>query len=185
MLRAWGVAAEYKLLNSIRPQIENTSFYNYNNTHKTRDGWLLIYTLSNPIWQRLLKAINQEDLAQDSRFKDDIARWQNRDVLDPIVSEWVSQHTVKDVLDLLEKAHVPCGPVNDISAVVDDPQVRARKAIEDVAFPGVGPVPLSGVVRKLSKSPGKIEKRSSFYRRTQRGNILQTFEPQFGGTSTA
>jgi len=180
-----GVAAKYKLLNYVRPQIGTASFHNYNNTYKARDGWLLIYTLSNPIWQRLLKAINREDLAQDSRFKDDMARWQNRDVLDPIVSEWVSQHTVKDVLDLLEKAHVPCGPVNDISAVIDGPQVRARKAIEDVAFLGVGPVPLSGVVIKLSKSPGQNRKTSSFYRRTQRGNILQTFEPQFGGTSTA
>jgi len=155
-----GVAAEYKLLDYIRPQIGNSSFYNYNNTYKARDGWLFIYTLGNSIWRRLLKAIDREDLAQDPRFKDDVSRWQNRDILDPIISEWVSQHTVREVLNLLEEARVPCGPVNDISAVVDDPHVRVRKAIEDVDFPGVGSVPLSGVVIKLSQTPGEIEKRA-------------------------
>ena len=155
-----GVAAEYKLLNYIRPQIGNNSFYNLSNTYKARDGWLFIYTLGNSIWQRLLKAIEREDLAQDSRFKDDMIRWQNRDILNPIISEWVSQYTVREALDLLEAARVPCGPVNDISAVIDDPHVRARKAIEDVDFPGVGSVPLSGVVIKLSQTPGKIEKRA-------------------------
>ena len=156
-----GVAAEYKLLHHKRPQIGNNSFYNFSNTYKARDGWLFIYTLGNSIWKRLVKAIDREDLAQDPRFKTDMTRWQNRDVLDPIISEWVSRHSVSEVIGLLEEARVPCGPVNDISAVVDDPHVRARKAIEDVDFPGVGPVPLSGIVAKLSKTPGKIEKRAS------------------------
>ena len=155
-----GVAAEYKLLNYIRPQIGNTSFYNYNNTYKAKDGWLFIYTLGNAIWQRFLKVIGREDLAQDPRFKDDMTRWQNRDALDPIVSEWVSQYTVKEVSDLLEKARVPCGQVKDIAAVINDPQVQAREMIVDVDFPGVGPVPLNGVVTKLSKTPGSIEKRA-------------------------
>lgn len=155
-----GVAAEYKLLNYIRPQIGNTSFYNYNNTYKARDGWLFIYTVGNSIWQRLLKVIGREDLAQDPRFKDDITRWQNRDVLDPIVSEWVSRYAVKEALDLLEKARVPCGPVNNIANIVDNPHVKAREMIVDIDFPGSGPVPLSGIVPKLSRTPGKIERRA-------------------------
>ena len=155
-----GVAAEYKLLNYIRPQIGNSSFYNYNNTYKAKDGWLFIYTIGNSIWQRFLKVIGREDLAQDSRFKDDMTRWQNRDALDPIVCQWVSQYTVKEVFDLLEEARVPCGPVNNIADMVNNPQVKAREMIVDVDFPGIGPVPLGGVVTKLSKTPGEIETRA-------------------------
>ena len=155
-----GVAAEYKLLNYVRPQIGNCSFYNYNNTYKAKDGWIFIYTAGNRIWQSLLKVIGREDLAQDSRFKDDMTRWQNRDILDPIISEWVSQYAVKEVFDLLEEARVPCGPVNNISTIVDDPHVRAREMLVDIDFPGLGPVPISGVVPKLSEAPGKIEKRA-------------------------
>lgn len=155
-----GVAAEYKLLNYIRPQIGNSSFYNYNNTYKAKDGWLFIYTVGNSTWQRFLKVIGREDLGRDPRFKDDMTRWQSRDVLDPIVSEWVSRYTIKEVLDLLEKARVPCGPVNNIANIVDNPHVKAREMIVDIDFPGSGLVPLSGIVPKLSRTPGKIERRA-------------------------
>ena len=67
---------------------------------------------------------------------------------------------VKEVFGLLEEARVPCVIVNNIADVVDDPHLKAREMIVELDFPIVGPVPLSGIVPKLSKSPGKIEKRA-------------------------
>lgn len=50
--------------------------------------------------------------------------------------------------------------MNNIADIVDNPQVKAREMIVDIDFPGSGPVPLSGIVPKLSRTPGKIERRA-------------------------
>ena len=120
----------------------------------------MVMVISNPIWRRFLKAIKREDLAQDPRFMDDMARYENRDVLNSIVGEWVSQRTVNEAVNLLEEARIPCGKVNNIADIIDDPHIRAREMLVEVDFPGVGLVPLSGVVPKLSQTPGKIERRA-------------------------
>ena len=55
---------------------------------------------------------------------------------------------------------VPCAPVYNVPQMVADPQVKAREMLVDVDFPGVGPVPHTGIVIKLSRTPGSIEKRA-------------------------
>jgi crotonobetainyl-CoA:carnitine CoA-transferase CaiB-like acyl-CoA transferase len=44
--------------------------------------------------------------------------------------------------------------------MVSDPQVRAREALLEMDFPGVGPVPMTGVNIKLSRTPGSVETRA-------------------------
>jgi len=160
MVAGMGIAAEYKLLNYIRPQQGNQGYYCFTNSFEAKDGWIMVMVISNPIWRRFLKAIKREDLAQDPRFIDDMARYENRDVLNSIVGEWVSQRTVNEAVNLLEEARIPCGKVNNIADIIDDPHIRAREMLVEVDFPGVGLVPLSGVVPKLSETPGKIERRA-------------------------
>jgi len=44
--------------------------------------------------------------------------------------------------------------------MVDDPQVKAREALVEMEYPGVGKVPLPGVAIKMSETPGTIERRA-------------------------
>ncbi len=79
-----GVVAEYTLLNQIRPQIGNHSFYNYSDGFEAKDGWVMISVIGNEIWQRFLGVIGRVDLLEDDRFSDDLSRYQNRDLIRPI-----------------------------------------------------------------------------------------------------
>ena len=53
-------------------------------------------------------------------------------------------------LERLEAAGIPCGPVNDVAAVLDDPQVRARNMIVTSEDPTAGTLTLAGNPVKLS-----------------------------------
>ena len=154
---AMGVVAEYTLHNHIRPQIGNSSFYNLTDTFQAKDGWVVISAIGNEIWKRFAEVMRRQDLLDDDRFKDDLSRYENRRFLSPIVSDWVAQHTVDQVVERLGKSRVPCGRVNSIDSLVSDPHLSAREMLVHRDYAGVGPVPLPGVPVKLSETPGSVE----------------------------
>jgi CoA:oxalate CoA-transferase len=54
---------------------------------------------------------------------------------------------------LLEKAGVPCGPINNIEEALNHPQVAARNMLVTVADPAAGPLKLAGNPLKFSAFP--------------------------------
>jgi CoA:oxalate CoA-transferase len=152
-----GVAAEYALYDHIRPQVGNHSFYNFTDSFEAKDGWVMISAIGSSLWKRFLGVIGREDLLEDKDLQDDMGRYENRHRIQPIVSEWMSRHTVAEVLQLLEEARVPCGKVNTAKQVINDPHIRARETLVDVEYPEAGTLPIPGVPIKLSETPGRIE----------------------------
>lgn len=155
-----GCAAEYKLLNYVRPQIGNHSFYNFSDLFKTKDGWVMISIIGTPLWKRLTRIIGKEEWVEDPRFRDDMDRFVNRHLFEPIISEWMAERTTQEVMNILEEARVPYGQVNNMAEMVADAQVKARELLVDVEYPGVGKVPLPGIVPKFSETPGRIQRRA-------------------------
>jgi len=151
-----GVVAEYTLLNKIRPQVGNNSFYNFTDAFQAKDGWVIISAIGNEIWRRFTHVIERQDLLNDSRFNDDYNRYQNRHLIHPIVCDWVAKYTVSDIVRLLEAKRVPCGRVNTAREVVNDPHLIAREMLVNQHYPGIGPVPMPGIPVKLSETPGEI-----------------------------
>ncbi len=151
------VAAEYKVSGIIRGRQGNASYYNFTNCLKAKDGWVMLGTSGNPIWRRFLRALGREDLKEDPRFKDDKHRFENRKVIKAMVEEWLKDKTVDETIKILEQARVPCSRVNNIAEMVNDPQVKARDMLVDIEYPGIGNVPVPGVVIKMSGTPGAIE----------------------------
>ncbi|MFC1954171.1 CaiB/BaiF CoA transferase family protein, partial [Chloroflexota bacterium] len=71
--------------------------------YKSKDGrWVFVSTLTEAIWRRFCRFIGREDLITDPRSQNDIDRWEHRDVIDPIVSEWVASKTVEELIALGE-----------------------------------------------------------------------------------
>jgi crotonobetainyl-CoA:carnitine CoA-transferase CaiB-like acyl-CoA transferase len=80
---------------------------------------------------------------------------QNRNILVALITYLTQQHTTKYWLDGLEKLHVPCGPVNTIKDVFDDPQIQHREMEISMPHPlsGKGEVSLIGSPVKMSETP--------------------------------
>ena len=108
-----------------------------------------------------MKALGVEEMADDPRMKDDMTRFENRDLIEPILQKLALKYTASEFVDLLQKARVPCGEIKTPAEMVKDPQINARDMLVGIKYPGIGRVPLPGIVPKLSQSPGSIRKRAS------------------------
>jgi len=154
-----GALLLYEVYGQIRKQVGNLGFHSYIGCFQAKDGkWVLFSGTTNAIWKRLTRAIGREDMASDTRFStNDMVRFDNAEFINPVLEEWVSQRTSDEVVTIFRDARVPCGIVNTVDQLLDDPQVKARDMILYVDYPGLGKIPLPGIPVKLSKTPGDVQ----------------------------
>lgn len=127
---------------------------------ETKDGWIVVQVLGNTLFKRWANLVGADDLLDKEEFSTDINRGINGEVLSKKTSEWASQYTNKEALDLLANANVPAGPVNDLQDALDDPHVKAMNFFQDLEYPGIpGKSPVMGLPVKLSNSENTIERR--------------------------
>jgi len=130
-----------------------------NSLYPTRDnGYLLIAANNDAIFQRLLNAMQQPELAKDPRFCSIRVRAEkpNMKALDAIISEWTSQYEAVELEKIIRAAEVPVSRVYTIADIFDDPHYRARNMLPVVPHPSLGEVAQVGVVPRLSATPGSI-----------------------------
>ncbi|HEY7599097.1 MAG TPA: CoA transferase, partial [Candidatus Limnocylindrales bacterium] len=125
-------------------------------TFATADGEIALAVGSERQWPRLCRAMDLDELAGDPRFADNDARVSNRDALRPLLAQRFASAGSAEWLARLDAAQVPCGPVNDVAAALDQPQSRARAMVTDVQHPRLGPIRQVGVPFKLSRTPASI-----------------------------
>lgn len=127
------------------------------NLYQTSDGrWVALSASTQSIAERVLRAIDREDLIDDERFRDNESRVENNDELDAIISDWISRHTVKEVVQRFAACGAAIAPVYDVSHICGDAHYAAREAIVSVLDPSLGELKMQNVVPKLSKTPGRI-----------------------------
>ena len=127
-------------------------------TFRSRDGhWLSINGGTDNVWKRLLVLMGREDLATDPRFATARARATHQAEVNAIVGEWTASLDLEPLLDALERESVPAGKVNSIADVVADPHVQARGNVVRAVLASGREFLTSGVVPKLSETPGSIE----------------------------
>ncbi|RLB33005.1 MAG: CoA transferase [Deltaproteobacteria bacterium] len=148
---------DFQLNGAKSEQIGNNSHYIApGNLFRAKDGWVMITAAVEPLWRRMVKEMGKSDLLDDQRFEDGPKRFENRDALNLIIGQWTGERTVDEILVVMERAHVPAGPVYTADQVINDPQVKYRKMLVDINYSD-GNVLLSGLPIRLSKTPGKAE----------------------------
>jgi CoA:oxalate CoA-transferase len=152
------VYAQYKVLNQVQPRIGNERpFSSPTNAYKCKDGYVYLTITFNRMWKRFTELIGRKDLTNDHRFASSELRRQNRDYMNSLANGWLADKTRDEAVKRLVEAGIPAAPVNTVTEAVMDPQIEAREMLVDVDHPGIGKIPVSGIVVKLSKTPGRIE----------------------------
>ncbi len=144
-----------------REQVGNRVYWHGpSDLYQTKDKkWVVLSLVSNPIWRRFCRFIGREDLAADPRFYNDLARWEHRDIIDPVVKEWVASLTAEEVITTAEKIPIPCGICYQHTEVARDPQVKALEMLTDVPTPdGKSQVVVTSIPLKMSATPLRIER---------------------------
>jgi crotonobetainyl-CoA:carnitine CoA-transferase CaiB-like acyl-CoA transferase len=106
----------------------------------TADGWIVVACPKEKFWVRLVDALGQPDLADDPRFASYDARRRNHAELQDILDSLLTTRTTGEWIDLLVDAGVPCAPVNDVAAALDEPQTLARGMVVETEHPRWGTV---------------------------------------------
>ena len=120
---------------------------------ETQDGWMIVAAGNDNLWLKLCEGLGRQDLAADPRYKTNDLRAQNRDTLRPELVKELRKHTTTENIAILEKAGVPCGPINNVEQALSHPQVAARNMLVTVDDPAAGKLTLAGNPLKFSAFP--------------------------------
>lgn len=119
----------------------------------TADGHMILAVGNDGQFARLCVAIGRPEWASDPRFAANAARLANRkELIDGLLAITVTRST-REWIGLLEQHGVPCGPINNVAEVFEDPQVQARGMRIAMTHPQAGEVPLVASPIRLSDTP--------------------------------
>jgi formyl-CoA transferase len=122
----------------------------------TRDGHINIAAAGKLIYTRFCKALGLNHLLEDPLFAEDAARSKNRLAINKIISEVTRQHSSGELIAMLNKAGVPCGPINRMDEVFADPQVQHLGMAAPVQHAKLGDIEVVNQPVKLSRTPSQI-----------------------------
>ncbi|HEX9814822.1 MAG TPA: CaiB/BaiF CoA-transferase family protein [Myxococcota bacterium] len=93
---------------------------------QTSDGYIILAVGNDSQFARFCEVAGRREFANDARFATNPSRVENRGSLIPLLADLMRARSSADWLGALERAGVPCGPINDIEQLFADPQVKAR-----------------------------------------------------------
>jgi len=111
---------------------------------RAKDGHINIAGSNNELYGRLCRALEAPELLENPHYRTEDGRAQHRDELNAAIEEYTSRRTCAKWIDVLNRAGVPCGPVNRIDQVFADPQVQHLGMVQAVEHPRLGAIRLVG-----------------------------------------
>jgi formyl-CoA transferase/CoA:oxalate CoA-transferase len=115
----------------------------------TRDGHLVVAVFAEKFWAGFCRALERPEWTDDPRFATNRARVQHRDALVALVAEAMRTRTTGEWLERLRAHGIPAAPIRGVDEVLEDPQVRARGMVVELAHPRHGRLPTLGTPVKV------------------------------------
>lgn len=124
------------------------------NTYRCKNGkYVVIGGNGDSIFQRLMQVAGHPEMAADPRMANNAGRVQHELEIDNALAAWCMSKDADEILQLLEQARVPAGPIYSVKDMLADPHFVARGMFEQVEINGK-PLQLPAIAPKLSQTPG-------------------------------
>ena len=98
----------------------------------------------------------RSDMAENPAMADNAGRVIHEQEIDAALAAWCAAHSSSYVIETLEEARVPVGPIYSVADMLDDPHYQARGMFEQVEINGE-PLKIPAIMPKLSDTPGATE----------------------------
>jgi crotonobetainyl-CoA:carnitine CoA-transferase CaiB-like acyl-CoA transferase len=121
-----------------------------------KGGHIILAVANDGQFKSFCQAVDRPEWAEDDRFKVGAARGAHRDLLCGLVGELMQERTMHEWIELLEAHNVPCGPINSIDQVFEDPQVQHRGMRIGMPHPS-GPLSLLASPMRFGETPVRYE----------------------------
>ena len=126
--------------------------------HTSSDGkHVQIGANGDAIFQRFMRAIGRDDLADDASLADNAGRDLRRDELYGVIDRWANATPLAQMLETLNSAEVPASRIYSAEDMLSDPQFLAREMFLSAKLPDGKTFKMPGIVPKLSATPGGVD----------------------------
>lgn len=129
----------------------------------TATEWIVVACPKEKFWIRFAEALGKPEWSSDPRFASFALRKANEAELLPLIDEMLMARPADFWLEKLRSARVPCGPILDVPAALDQPLVAERELLVETEHP------VFGMVRQVA-SPVRIAGGTPAYRRAPQRN---------------
>ncbi len=106
--------------------------------YKTRDGYINLAASGGRLWEAFCHELGVDSWLEDPRFSTVSSRRTNKSELNQLIEELLDGDTSENWVLRLNAVGVPCGPVNTVAEVFDDPQVKYLEIAKPVEHPVSG-----------------------------------------------
>lgn len=108
------------------------------------------------MWRRFCNAIDRSDWIEHPNYATAKDRRRHREKLNENIDEIASKMTTEALVEKLNKASIPCGPIYTIDQTFNDPQVNHIGIAQEVHSNALGPIKLVGQPFTLSRTPSQL-----------------------------
>jgi crotonobetainyl-CoA:carnitine CoA-transferase CaiB-like acyl-CoA transferase len=153
-------AARYLIDGTVPKQVGNehpagapTSAY------KTKDGYVNVAPIP-AMWDRLCRALGREDWIDHPDYATREARRKRRKEINSMVADIVAEMDSATLMERLQAAEVPCGPIYTIDQAFNDPQAKHMKLTDTVTATDGKELTLARQPFQLNRTPSKLVRRT-------------------------
>ena len=122
---------------------------------QTKDKWITVGASNQNTWLKLIDALEVKELQENEKFNSNANRMQNVTELTELLKKELAKKTSAEWLKLFDEKGLPCGPINTVTEMFEDPQTIERKMIVDVKNTKAGSFKAIGMPIKFSET--KVE----------------------------
>ena len=144
---------------------------------KTKDNWITVGASNQNTWLKLIKALNKEELQKDERFDNNDNRMKNLNDLVNVIQEELMKKKSEEWIKIFDKEGLPCGPINSITEMHQDPHTLDRKMVIEVENKTAGKSKAIGMPIKFSDTNSENNKGAPIF-----GQHTNTVLKDFGYT---
>jgi crotonobetainyl-CoA:carnitine CoA-transferase CaiB-like acyl-CoA transferase len=125
------------------------------NAYKTKDGYVNVAPMPQ-MWKRFCKVLGVDDLADHPDYATPKARRAHRRDLNALLDTATQKFTTADVIERMNEAGIPCGPIYSMDQTFADPQVKHLGIAQKVMSKALGEISIVGQPVTLSRTPSKL-----------------------------
>ena len=122
------------------------------------DGDVVLAVGNDGQFAKMCDAVGRPEIGRDPRFAKNPDRVRHKDELIPLIASILATWSRADLVAAMERAGVPCGPINSIAEVFEDPQIKHRQMQIELEHPTVGHVPLVASPLKFARAKPAYER---------------------------
>jgi len=135
---------------------------------KARDDYLVMAAGTQALWETVCQILESPVLLNDERFANTALRAKNQRDLKALIEVILQNDTAANWIERLSKAGVPCCPINQYSAVLNDPQTLAMGWVQPMVMANgqstktvINPIKFNGATAPIERRPPRLGEHNS------------------------